>query len=262
MIGVTDQGLLQRFSEASARANAAHLDRLVDDMPLPWTTYREHVRRAVENVLVSYKPDHSHEGAMHNKTAYSLAGEGRVRFHKWVDGMRQAVEDAPKVIPFSSQKANGRHGYLPNGEPKPYKGYKGDSNYCIEIVRGTREKWEGQVISTFEAYQAARSEAGATRLRNTKLSLSGKPLIMRLVIGDYVRARFRGAERLLVVKKIKSKGGIFVAQHNEANVRQREDSKDPSLIYGSFSAHSLQKAGGRRVTVTPIGELRDPGFTA
>jgi len=85
---------------------------------------------------------------------------------------------------------------------------------------------------------------------------------MRLMIGDYLRAEFKGELRLLVVKKIKANGGIFVAQANEANVRQREDAKDPHLIYGSFTAGSLRKARGRAVSVSPIGELRDPGFKA
>ena len=66
--------------------------------------------------------------------------------------------------------------------------------------------------------------------------------------------------QLLTVKKIQSNGGIFVAEHNEANVRQRGDEKDPSLVYGSFSAGTLRKVCGRYVTVSPAGELRDPGF--
>ena len=85
---------------------------------------------------------------------------------------------------------------------------------------------------------------------------------MRLMNGDYVRAEVKGTLRLLVIKKIKSNGGIFVAQANEANVRQREDAKDARLVYGSFTAGSLRKAKGRAVTVSPIGELRDPGFRA
>lgn len=83
---------------------------------------------------------------------------------------------------------------------------------------------------------------------------------MRLIIGDYLFADFKGSPRLLTVKKIKSNGGIFVAQHNEANVRQREDEKDAMLIYGSFSAGTLRKARGRYVSVSPNGELNDPGF--
>lgn len=264
VVGVTDQGLLQRFATASASAREKQLNRLVEDMPLPWPTYREHVRRAVNHIWVSYKPDHGHEGAMHNDTAYGLLGNGKVGVHKVVDGLRQYVEDNLKVIEFASTKAVSRHGVLDNGQPRPYKGYKGDSNYCIEIVRNGKGKWEGEVVSTFAAYQLVRSQKsaadGIARLRHPLLSVSGKPLVMRLMIGDYVRAIFKDEMRTLTVKKIKSNGGIFVAQHNEANVRQREDAKDSSLVYGSFTAGSLQKTRGRYVTVSPIGEVSDPGF--
>lgn len=259
VIGVTDQGMLQRFAQASADAREKQLNKLVEIMPDPWSSYREHVRRAVNHIWVSHKPDHSHEGAMHNDTAYRLLGDGRVGLHKMVDGQRKYFQDKLKVIEFTSQKSASRHGFLPNGLPRPYKGYKGDSNYCIEIVRTDKDKWDWEVVSTFDAYQAVRQH-GPHRLRHPNLSMSGKPLVMRLVIGDYVRANFKDGLRLLAVKKIKSNGGIFVAQHNEGNVRQREDEKDASLIYGSLSAGSLQKARGRYVTVSPIGELSDPGF--
>lgn len=259
VIAVTDQGLLQRFAKASASAREKQLNRLIEDMPLPWNSYRDHVHRAVGNIWVSHKPDHSHEGAMHNDTAYSLLGGGKVGFHKVVDGERTYIEENLKVIEFTSEKAVKRHGLLPNGLPRPYKGYKGDSNYCIEIVRTEAGKWDWGVVSTFDAYQAER-EFGPERLRQRAMSLNGKPLIMRLVIGDYVRANFGSEMRLLSVKKIRSNGGIFVAEHNEANVRQRADQKDTALIYGSFTAGSLQKARGRYVTVSPIGDLHDPGF--
>jgi CRISPR-associated endonuclease Csn1 len=259
VIAVTDQGMLQRFAKASASARERQLNRLVDDMPLPWATYREHVSRAVNHIWVSHKPDHGHEGAMHNDTAYALLGNGLVSVHKTVDGVRQKETAALKVIEFTSSKAAARHGFQADGTARPYKGYKGDSNYCIEIVRNEKGKWEGEVISTFEAYQLVRRD-GEQRLRHPTLSTRGKSLVMRLVIGDFLNADFKGAPRLLTVKKIKSSGGIFVAEHRESNVRQREDEKDASLIYGSFTAGSLFKAHGRQVSVSPIGELRDPGF--
>ena len=259
VIGVTDQGLLQRFAKASADAREKQLNRLVETMPDPWPTYRAHVQLAVSRIWVSHKPDHGHEGAMHNDTAYGLLGNGRVSVHKQVEGKRTYMEDNLKVIEFGNAKAGDRHGVLPDGSPRPYKGYKGDSNYCIEIVRTEQEGWAWEVVSTFDAYQIAR-KLGVQRLRHRTLSLSEKPLVMRLIIGDYLYADFRGAPRLLTVKKIKSNGGIFVAQHNEANVRQREDEKDSSLVYGSFSAGTLRKARGRYVSVSPNGELNDPGF--
>lgn len=259
VIGVTDQGLLQRFAQASASAREQQLNRLVEDMPLPWATYREHVARAVGNIWVSHKPDHGHEGAMHNDTAYGLLGNGRVSVHKVVDGKRERMEDNLKVIEFSSTKATARHGVLPTGEPRPYKGYKGDSNYCIEIVRNDKGKWEGEVISTFEAYQLVRTH-GLARLRHPKLSVSGKPLVMRLMIGDTVR--LDNDDQLLTgrVVWIKSNTQIALAAVHEANTDARARDKNDPYTYTVKTAGVLQKVKARRVTISPIGELHDPGF--
>lgn len=257
VIAVTDQGLLQRFAQASASAREQQLNRLVDDMPMPWPSYREHVARAVGNIWVSHKPDHGHEGAMHNDTAYGLLGNGRVSVHKVVDGKRERLEDNLKVIEFSSAKATTRHGLLPTGEPRPYKGYKGDSNYCIEIVRNDKGKWEGEVISTFEAYQLVRQH-GLERLRHPKLSVSGKQLVMRLIIDDYVKLEHKNQLRILRIAYTNSAGTIAFADHQEANVDKRTRSKELSYVFKT--AGSLQKAKARRVTISPIGELHDPGF--
>jgi len=263
VIGVTDQSLLQRFAQASASAREHQLNRLVEDMPPPWgknlDSYRTHVQRAVQNIWVSHKPDHGYEGAMHNDTAYSLLGNGRVSVHKVVDGKRERIEDNLKVIEFSSAKATARHGLLPTGEPRPYKGYKGDSNYCIEIVRNEKGKWEGEVISTFDAYQLVRTH-GLARLRNPKLSASGKPLVMRLMIGDTVR--INNDDQLLTgrVTWIKSNTQIALAAVHEANTDARARDKEDSYTYTAKTAGVFQKVSARRVTISPIGELHDPGF--
>ncbi len=259
VIGVTDQGLLQRFAQASASTRDKQLNKLVETMPEPWPTYREHVKRAVNHIYVSHKPDHSHEGAMHNDTAYGLRGEGKVSVHKWVDGERQHIEDNLKVIEFTSAKANDRHGLLPNGLPRPYKGYKGDSNYCIEIVCNEKGKWEGEVISTFEAYQIVRT-GGVRQLRHPGLSLRGKPLVMRLMIDDFVRLDVDNTLRTMRVATLSGNGQIFMADANEANVDARNRSKDDPFAYVSKMAGSLQRSKARRITISPIGEVSDPGF--
>lgn len=259
VIAVTDQGLLQKFAKASASAREQHLNRLVENMPLPWESYREHVRRAIDAIWVSHKPDHSHEGAMHNDTAYGLRGDGKVSFHKIIEGQRTHIEDNLKVIEIANAKAMNRHGLLPNGAPRPYKGYKGDSNYCIEIVHNEKGKWEGEVISTFDAYQLVR-EHGTERLRHPFLSISGKPLVMRLTKYDYVRLNIDGAAGTFQVASINSAGRLTLAAHQEANVDARNRDKDGDWRYTYKQAGSLQSAKGRRISVTPIGELHDPGF--
>ncbi|SDY25250.1 type II CRISPR RNA-guided endonuclease Cas9 [Nitrosomonas sp. Nm33] len=259
VIGVTDQGLLQKFAKASASAREKQLNRLVDNMESPWKNYQEHVQRAIDAIWVSHKPDHSHEGAMHNDTAYGLRGNGKVSFHKMMDGKREYIEDNLKVIEIADTKAAERHGLLPNGKPKPYKGYKGDSNYCIEIVRNEKGRWEGEVISTFEAYQLVR-EQGAAQLRHPALGISGKPLVMRLMIDDTVRLDVDGQSCTMRIAKLSSNGQIFMADICEANVDARNRNKEDSFAYISKMAGSLQTAKARRVTISPIGELRDSGF--
>ena len=103
---------------------------------------------------------------MHNETAYGLLPEGLVRHYKTSDGKRERQQEALKVVPMSSVRAGARHGFQDDGSPQPYKGYKGDSNYCIDIVRNEKGKWDGEVVSTFNAYQIVRAE-GVGRLRDS-----------------------------------------------------------------------------------------------
>lgn len=259
VIAVTDQGMLQRFAQASASARERQLNRLVDDMPLPWDSYRDHVARAVNHIWVSHKPDHGYEGAMHNDTAYALLGNGIVSVHKTVEGVRQKETAALKVIEFSNAKAVSRHGLLPDGSPRPYKGYKGDSNYCIEIVRNEKGKWEGEVISTFEAYQVVR-EQGLKRLRHATTSMRGRPLVMRLMLDDVVRLVIDGRTRTMRVATISGNGQVFMCDLHEANVDARNRNKTDPFTYISKMAGSLKTARARQITITPDGELRDPGF--
>jgi CRISPR-associated endonuclease Csn1 len=258
VIAVTDQGLLNRFAQASASAREKQLNRLVESMPLPWANYREHVARAIHNIWVSHKPDHGHEGAMHNDTAYGLLGGGKVQVRKTLDGVRTREVAALKVIEFADADATARHGLLSNGEPRPYKGYKGDSNYCMEIVRNDKGKWEGEVVSTFEAYQLVRQH-GLARLRHPALSVSGRPLVMRLIRNDTLKLIHNGVPLTVRICKMTAEGVVALAGTSEANVDARTRTKEISYIFKT--AGSLQKSSCRLVGISPIGELRDPGFT-
>lgn len=196
---------------------------------------------------------------MHNDTAYALLGNGRVSVHKAVEGVRQREEMALKVIEFSSVKAIDRHGRLPDGSPRPYKGYKGDSNYCIEIVRNDKGKWEGEVISTFEAYQLVRQH-GLARLRHPTLSVSGRPLVMRLMLNDTLRLSVNGVVRTMRLATLSGSGQMFMCDVHEANVDARNRNKSDGFAYTSKYAGSLQKSNGRPASISPVGELRDAGF--
>lgn len=271
VIGVTDQAMLQRFAQASAQTYQKGLDRLVNNMPQPWATYYEHVQRAIANIKVSHKPDHGYESGMHNDTAYGLLGNGMVYVHKQDDNNHRIyTEEKLKVIEMSTPQAMAlrgsklvpRHGSLPDGTPRPYKGYKGDSNYCIEITCNDKGKWESRVISTFEAYQFVRQHGneGLARLLNPRVSMDNKPLVMRLIRNDCVRLEVAGQMQIMRVVKMKSNGEITLAPLHEANVDARNRDKQDVFTYMYKTAGSLQKAHARQITISPVGELSKKGF--
>ena len=278
MIGVTDQGMLQKFAKASADARGKQLGRLVENMDMPWgddkdRKYFNSVQLAVNRIWVSHKPDHGHEGAMFDATIYSASGRSK-----------SAAKDR-NVIPFHARagqpSAITRHGYK-NDTQNPYKGLLSNSNYCIEIFRDENSRWQGEVLRTFDAYKIVSSfkntAEGVKQLRDPRLSSGEKPLTMRLMINDYIRANIDGQELLLQVLKINSSGSITFIKPNETNISARysaklaaQKSKREGLAFDdaafsdeffqrALSSDSLMTAKARRVTISPIGELRDPGF--
>ncbi len=269
VIAVTDQGLLQRFAQASASAREQQLNRLVETMPLPWDSYRAHVQRAISNIWVSHKPDHGYEGAMMEATSYGLAKDGSIKQKKKADGSARE-RDIKDVIRITEPNQPLRHGIDSNGNPLPYIAYKGGNNYCIEIVLSEKGKWVGEVISTFEAYQIVRHN-GVTRLGHPTLGQSGKPLAMRLLKDDFVRLQDEnGSLRTLRLCTVNQAGVMAFVDVHEANVADRAvDKKRDSVIirkkeidYLFKNAGPLQNMKARRITISPIGELHDPGFRA
>jgi CRISPR-associated endonuclease Csn1 len=223
---------------------------------------------------VSHKPDHGHEGEMFDATIYSPAGESK------------SAAKTRNVTPFAA-RANSSSFVLKRHQgggdvQKPYKGLLSNSNYCIEIAKTESGEWIGEVLRTCDAYQIVRNfkkiTDGIRQLRNPNLTASGKPLIMRLMINDYIRAKVDDDLLLLQVLKINSSGSITFIKPNETNVPARytarlaaqkaEKTREPfdlsalndSFFQKAFSAPSLQDCEARQVVISRIGLMRDSGF--
>jgi len=231
-------------------------------MPLPWPNYREHVQRAVDVIRVSHRPNHGYQGAIHEATAWGLRKDGKAVRREPREGSSVheiKVKSAESMIPISSTRNTERHGKDSDGRPKAYKAYLGGSNYCIEIIANEKGKWQGKVVTTYQAYQLVRKfgeKEGWKRLRDRERTLCDKPLVMRLTIGDMLSLVNNEKKVLMRVCQIKQSGQIVLAQHNEANVDARNRDKDNHFKYTFKSAGSLQKAQACFATVSPIGNVK------
>ena len=262
VIGVTDQGLLQQFSKASSRAEQLGLERLVEVVPYPWKTFREHVLRAVSTLKVSHRPDHSHEGQMHDDTAYGRSnknpdiGESNAIDKDGKKGTKE--RKIKKMIGFSKTSDLNRHGKEKDGSPRAYKYYLPNSNYCIEIFLDENKKWREQIITTFEAYQIIKKD-GFDKLRNKEKAQNGKPLVMRLMNDDTLKITHENENRIVRVCKI-TNGMVWCVDIDEANVPNRTADKNDILKYITKGASSLQKADARVVTISPAGKMSTKKF--
>lgn len=88
VIACTSRSLIQKLSAAAADAEERGAERVVERVDVPWPSFREDVRAAVQDIIVSHKPDHGTvsragyarglgqtAGKLHNDTAYGPTGE-------------------------------------------------------------------------------------------------------------------------------------------------------------------------------------------
>ncbi len=154
--------------------------------------------------------------------------------------IRIRVEENLKVIPFKDNTG------------KAYKAYKGDGNYCYDIWLNEKGNWDGEVISTFQAYQLARVDNGWWKKHTGR---KGQALVMRLRKNDYLQLEHEGREMIVQIVKFTS-GTFALAEHNEANVDARTRDKTDELKFIFKSPRSLQNAQAKRVTVSPSGVVK------
>lgn len=72
VIGLCSRSLIQRMANAASVAEEHGENRLLERLELPWPSYRDELAAALAAVVVSHKPDHGVESAMHKAGNYGL----------------------------------------------------------------------------------------------------------------------------------------------------------------------------------------------
>lgn len=72
IVACTDRSQLKAAADQARSHERQYDDRLLADLPPPWPSFRDDVAEKVRGLIVSHKPDHGIQDAMHNDTAYGL----------------------------------------------------------------------------------------------------------------------------------------------------------------------------------------------
>ncbi len=290
VIGLCSRSLIQRIATAAARAENKGEQRLLEGLELPWPSFRDDLRNSLAQVIVSHKPDHGRQAALHNDTNYGWRDGPDKRGNPLV-GRRVPLESLNKasdaegiademlraeisqlLAPLSSAKEiktalldystrtgirrvfrHERLSVIPihgRRTGKPYRYVKGDGNYCYEIFRHPDGRWDGEVISLFEANQKA-FLASNTHAQN------GQLLVMRIHKDDVLILIQEERLRIMRVAQF-SEGKVLLVAHNEANASARVRKGELQFLQASIT--SLKKLNARLGGVDILGYVNDPGF--
>jgi len=139
---------------------------------------------------------------------------------------------------------------------RPYKGYKGDSNYRYDVWELPDGKWVAEVVSMFDAHQP-----GWTSMIRQANPTARK--VLRLHQDDILAIEPEAFGRRLVrVIKFGQNGQITLAEPQEGGDLKRRDAApqdvDP-FKYSSPTAGGLKRLKARQVRIDELGRVQDPG---
>ncbi len=180
----------------------------------------------------------------------------------------KAIEDLARQKGIRSLRQTETLSVIPilDAEGSAYKAYKGDSNWGIEIyafpsVHKKAGRWEGVVISRFEANQHDFQPGQTARPH------PAAKLVMRLQINDCVEIENDGEKKLYRLQKVSQNGQMSFAELHEANVDSRERNKEDPFKYLCVASNPLKKRNAKKVHISPTGQVshehrRSPRRTA
>ena len=289
VVGVCGRSLIQMLATSAARSEELGENRLLKALGDPWPGFREELANAVGRIVVSHKPDHGREAALHNDTNYGkrsevdAQGTMLVSRRKPLTDIKGAKEAEGIADPLLRQELISLLDGLSGKELRatldaytertgirrvrvqerlsvisihdrltrqPYRYVKGDGNYCYDIYRQDDGRWAGDIISIYEANRPGFK-------LDANLARNGKSLVMRLRKGDLLKIEHDGRHRIMFIAGF-TEGRLTLAEHHEANIDARSRNKTFKYLFKAPSA--LKPMAARLVGVDVLGYVNDPGF--
>lgn len=291
-IALTDPGTVKMLSDAAKRAQREKRRRFGKVVP-PWEGFSEEVREAIGKITVSHRVSKKVRGALHQETFYEeprTATDGKRYVHvrrplsalleKDLDNIVDPVvrtkvktklqELGNDLKKFSDPKnhphlesAKGQkipihrvrlrqnlEAIFPVGKGERARYVQGGANHHMEEVEDRASgKWEGHVVSLFEAHRRLRSGEPIVRREHG----AGKKFLFSLACGEIIQLDLSDGQRgLFVVRTVPLSKQVRFIPIQDAR-KLKDISKEGQTGY----PETLRKRNCRKVTVGPLGEVRD-----
>jgi CRISPR-associated endonuclease Csn1 len=242
-----DASLIQR---KSTQAKNKTDKRLLPTCP---NTLHDDIKQKLAHVVVSHKPDHATQSRLHEETArFAAVNAKKERIFTY--NKTQFIENGTIQDPVSEDSVIG----IKNKQGQVYKYYSKGSNYCYEIYKNAKGKYEGELISTYIANQKEYQLFMQDKARFNKQTFSGNALIMRLVAGDMLKVTDEQSKDKIVFIQKMTKGSLCFNEHFESNCAARAGAKvvgNALVMQTASPATLITKWKAKKVLVNPIGKV-------
>ncbi len=267
--------------EGQDKTRLENIGKMIKKEVLPWDSFKEDAKSSIGQIIVSHKKRTKKEGQLHNETAYGgvknikdFSKPVEVKIYKGIMDLKNLTdkkiekiispkirEDFKKELQTNKKitkeflkeyhKKTGvrrirlkeKETVIPikNKQGQIYKTFNPDGNYAIELFKNPKGKWDGKVITRFEANQKS----------SHSISKRNKLMINDILAFDNKIWR--------LVKFDRNKQICFV-EHFEANVDARNRNKKIDFKYTQKSPLALQKLSAKKVDVSPCGKYKLTDF--
>jgi len=292
-IALTSSAMIKRLSVAAQNAyKLGH--RRFDSLEPPWPTFQENVREGIAALLVSHQPQRKVQGALHDATFLSLPTRAKVRVRKPLASMTIKEVDKivdPKIKEIVKKALDGRDPGKAFAEGQPFpmlktkdgrkipikkaRIYKSDKiveigdghrkrfavsggNHHIEIIERhdhPKHPWEGRMVNLLDATR--RVQAGLPVVKREHGT--GTRFVMSLCAQDIIELDSeKGTRELYLIRSTQQmttnpNPEIKIVPITDARLKA-DQVQDRSLVLKSMK--SLKELGCKKVTITPLGEIR------
>lgn len=296
IIGLSDNSAIQKLANANKTDEPLKSSEVQADIALPYTGFSvADIKARLQDLVISHKLDHKNPhkarqsgnsiGQLHEDTNYGHVHDNiyavrkpltaaNFATHKNIDAIastpiRETMQtlfeqygEDKKAYAQAIEKYQDQTGtkkvriHLPKDKLIPihdktgnaYRYVVGGNNFCADIWMTDKGKkagqWQSEIIRNFDINQ--KHFTPQWRQDNPTACK-----IMRLQINDMVAIDRDGERMICRVQKMNTSGTIILRHHNDTQTDHKQEI--------STRASALQKYNARRLFVSPLGKIYDPG---